>query len=147
MDGTVHPCAESAQPVFPYTVSARQDRTGTDTRKAHSGESESTWLQSKDGRKAVPENSQEKGVSMEQLRGKRHRETSKPACSDLRQHLSQIHMDSFFTPKEVRHLKQCFMQKAGLTHFLFPPQAQLLPSLSISSCPLNLCPGTRKQRF
>lgn len=39
------------------------------------------------------------------------------------------------------------MQKAGLTHFLFPPHAQSLPSLSISCCPLNLCPVTRRQRF
>lgn len=86
---------------------------------------------------------------MEQLEERQRKETSKPDCSDLWQHPSQIHMDSFFPQRNKTdvYLRQCFMQKAGLTHFLFPPHAQSLPSLSISCCPLNLCPVTRRQRF
>lgn len=99
-----------------------------------------------DGKKDLPKLRGE-GVSMEQLEERERGETSKPDCSDLWQHPSQIHVDSLFPKETARHLRQCLMQKAGLSHFLFPPHAQSLPSLSISCCPLNLCPVTRRQRF
>lgn len=109
---------------------------GVSSGKTHSGESELQRMMAR----RVSQNSKEKGYPW---RGNLQARLLRPVAASKPNPCGQP-----FSPKETpRHLRQCLMQKAGLSHFLFPPHAQSLPSLPISCCPLNLCPVTRRQRF
>lgn len=123
-------------------MSARQDEQGQ-----HTGNTRNTQWEVGEfiaTKKRWKEGSPRKFLRRRGIHGttqRKDRDIHHVQSSELWQHPSQIHTEI------RRRLRQCSMQKAGLTHLLFPPHAQLFPSLSISSCPLNLCPVTRKQRF